>query len=131
MAELKRRLAAAALLAGLAGCSHGYASARRPAPEPDRGRTYAASLGVPPGQLPPPGMCRVWVPGRPPGHQPRPRDCAGIDETAPAGSWVLLRPSQNRRIVKVRMVDERRAGIVVRVRIFDVASGGFLREEPV
>ncbi|HET7600929.1 MAG TPA: hypothetical protein VFK09_11580 [Gemmatimonadales bacterium] len=84
---------------------------------------------MPPGHLPPPGMCRVWVPGRPPGHQPKPRDCAGIDELAPAGTWVLYRPSRDRRIVKVRVVDERRAGVVIRVRVFDAADGRFLREE--
>ncbi|HEU5049517.1 MAG TPA: hypothetical protein VFU00_04275, partial [Gemmatimonadales bacterium] len=31
---------------------------------------------VPPGHMPPPGMCRVWVDGVPPGRQPRPTDCA-------------------------------------------------------
>ena len=31
--------------------------------------------GVPPGHLPPPGLCRVWYDGRPPGHQPPPVFC--------------------------------------------------------
>lgn len=31
---------------------------------------------VPPGHMPPPGMCRVWVDGVPPGRQPPPTDCA-------------------------------------------------------
>ena len=31
-----------------------------------------ASLGIPPGHYPPPGQCRVWLPGTPPGHQPAP-----------------------------------------------------------
>lgn len=90
-----------------------------------------ATLNVAKGHLPPPGMCRVWVQGRPTAKQPKPRDCAGIDETAPAGSWVLLRPSKNRKVVKVRMVDERRAGIVVRVRVYNAVNGRFLREERV
>jgi hypothetical protein len=130
MAELHRRIRSLLLLGAAAGCAQA-ASPRRPEPEPEAARGYAgpASLGVPPGHLPPPGMCRVWVPGRPPGHQPRPRDCAGIDELAPAGAWVLYRPSKDRRIVKVRVVDERRAGIVVRVRVFDAGDGHFLREE--
>lgn len=34
-----------------------------------------ASFRVPPGHLPPPGMCRAWVVGRPPGLQPRPDSC--------------------------------------------------------
>jgi uncharacterized protein (DUF1015 family) len=76
-------------------------------------------------------MCRVWVHGRASGKQAKARDCAGIDETAPAGSWVLLRPTKNQKIVKVRMMDEKRAGIVVRVRVFNAANGSFLREERV
>ena len=32
--------------------------------------------GVPSGHLPSPGQCRVWYPGRPPGQQPPPVDCA-------------------------------------------------------
>jgi hypothetical protein len=30
---------------------------------------------VPPGHLPPAGMCRVWIDGVPPGRQPEPTDC--------------------------------------------------------
>jgi len=30
---------------------------------------------IPPGHLPPPGECRVWLPGLPPGHQPPPGRC--------------------------------------------------------
>src|SRR5215212_6368777 len=30
---------------------------------------------IPPGQLPPAGMCRVWVDGVPPGRQAAPTDC--------------------------------------------------------
>lgn len=31
---------------------------------------------VPPGHRPPPGMCRVWIDGVSPGHQPEATDCA-------------------------------------------------------
>lgn len=31
---------------------------------------------VPKGHLPPRGMCRVWIDGVPPGHQPSPTSCA-------------------------------------------------------
>lgn len=31
---------------------------------------------VPPGHLPPRGMCRVWIDGVPPGRQPAPTSCA-------------------------------------------------------
>jgi hypothetical protein len=33
---------------------------------------------IPPGHRPPPGMCRLWLPGVPPGHQPPPQPCSTI-----------------------------------------------------
>ena len=42
---------------------HSAATRRRP--------STAATLGIPPGHLPPPGMCRVWMPDQPPGQRPR------------------------------------------------------------
>jgi hypothetical protein len=91
----------------------------------------AATLAVPPGHLPKPGECRVWIPDVPPGRQPRPksRDCAGIEAVAPPGSWILYRPTADRRLVHVREVDRARVGVVVRVRIFEVETGRFVREE--
>jgi hypothetical protein len=44
---------------------------------------------IPPGQMPPNGMCRVWVNGVPPGRQPRATDCATARRTAPANSRIL------------------------------------------
>jgi len=95
------------------------------------GPSTAATLGVPPGHLPKPGECRVWIPGVPPGRQPRPksRTCEGIAAAAPAGSWILYRPTADRKIVHARIVDERRAGVVVRIRVFEAESGRFVREE--
>ena len=95
------------------------------------GPSTAATLGIPPGHLPKPGRCRVWVPGTPPGRQPRPRSrsCEGIAPVAPAGSWIVYRPTADRKLVHVRVVDARRAGMIVRVRIFEVETGQFVREE--
>jgi hypothetical protein len=103
-------------------------------PEPEThaaGPSSAATLGIPPGHLPGPGQCRVWKPGTPPGRQPRPRSrpCEGIAAAAPAGSWVVYRPTGTRKLVHVRVVDERRPGIVVRVRVFEAETGKFVREE--
>src|SRR6266567_3923497 len=94
------------------------------------GPSTAATLGVPPGHLPKPGECRVWIPGVPPGRQPRPksRACAGIEAVAPPGSWILYRPTADRKLVHVREVDRARVGVVVRVRVFEVESGRFVRE---
>lgn len=41
-----------------------------------QGRGKGGAYGrVPPGHMPPPGMCRVWYDGVPPGHQPAPTNC--------------------------------------------------------
>lgn len=44
------------------------------------GRRGAA--GIPPGQLPPAGECRVWYDGRPPGQQPPPTNCDDAERIA-------------------------------------------------
>jgi hypothetical protein len=46
-----------------------------------RGRGRGAN-GVPPGQMPPAGLCRVWYDGRPPGQQPRPMNCDDAERIA-------------------------------------------------
>src|SRR5213595_3933802 len=94
------------------------------------GPSTAATLGVPPGHLPKPGECRVWIPGVPPGRQPRPKSrvCAGIEAVAPPGSWIIYRPTADRRLVHVREVDRARAGVVVRIRVFEAESGKFVRD---
>src|SRR5438445_4016496 len=88
-------------------------------------------LEVPPGHLPDPGECRLWYPGVSPGRQPRPRSrpCEEIAQIAPAGSWIVYRPNYDRRLAYVRVVDERRPGIVIRVRIFDLETYRLVREE--
>ena len=40
------------------------------------------SQGIPPGQMPPAGMCRVWYDGVPPGRQPRPMNCNDAERLA-------------------------------------------------
>lgn len=120
-------LATAGLAA--AGCTRRVVVVETPPATSTRGPSTAATLGVPPGHLPHPGECRVWIPGRPPGRQARARSCDGILGTAPAGAWILYRPGADRRVVHVRYVDERRAGIVIRVRVFDAESGAFIRDE--
>jgi hypothetical protein len=44
---------------------------------------------IPPGQLPPAGMCRIWIDGVPPGQQPAPTDCQTAVATKPANARVI------------------------------------------
>lgn len=100
----------------------------QPQPAAKRSPSTAATLGIPPGHLPAPGMCRVWVPGKPPGHQAKPRSCSRIESSAPAGSWIVERPGKDKKVVHVRVVDERRPGVVVRLRVYQIKDGKLVRE---
>lgn len=127
-----RRLFATILVVGI-GCTRTTRTILVvPTPEAEAARpSTAATLGVPPGHLPRSGECRVWIPGVPPGRQPRPksRPCAGVEAAAPPGSWIIYRPTADRRLVHVREVDRARAGVVIRIRVFEVETGRFVREE--
>ena len=48
-----------------------------------------AARDVPPGHRPPPGMCRIWIDGVPPGRQPRATDCATARARAPHNSRII------------------------------------------
>jgi hypothetical protein len=48
-----------------------------------------ATSKVPPGQLPPAGMCRIWIDGVPPGQQPAPTDCQTAVANKPANARIL------------------------------------------
>jgi|SRR5688572_3116943 len=80
----------------VAGCSS--SGIRNPLPRRDdvvvvNDRASKASrpreLHVPPGHYPPPGQCRIWMPGTPPGHQPKPARCSSLIGRVPAGAFVL------------------------------------------
>ena len=47
-----------------------------------RGNGRYSSQGIPPGQMPPAGMCRVWYDGVPPGRQPSPTNCTNAERIA-------------------------------------------------
>jgi hypothetical protein len=124
---LPRSTCSALAILGLSACAKPVVE-NQPQPDARAPSAAAATLGVPPGQLPLPGYCRLWFPGRPPGHQPKAGPCADVEVGAPAGSWVLYRPSQDKKVIHVRYVHERRAGVVVWIRVFDVKSGAFVRD---
>ena len=47
-----------------------------------QGRGHSSSQGIPPGQLPPAGLCRVWYDGVPPGRQPQATNCNEAERIA-------------------------------------------------
>src|SRR5665647_1090448 len=54
--------------------------------------------GIPSGQMPSAGLCRVWIDGVPPGRQPRPTDCATARAHAPANSRVIYGSQSQGRV---------------------------------
>lgn len=87
----------------------------------------AATLGIPPGHLPPPGQCRIWRPGTPPGHQEKPGSCAVLERRVPAGAWLVYRPSKNRKEVRVSVYDSASPRVSL-IRVFDAVTGRLLSE---
>jgi hypothetical protein len=76
-----------------------------PASAQGRGR---GNGGVPPGQRPPAGMCRVWIDGLPPGHQPRPTDCSTAVATVPSNGRVIWGDqTASQRVYDPRVYDPR------------------------
>ena len=53
---------------------------------------------IPPGQMPPAGLCRVWIDGVPPGRQPRATDCATARAQAPANSRIIYGSQSQGRV---------------------------------
>jgi hypothetical protein len=45
---------------------------------------------VPKGDLPPPGMCRIWIDGVPPNKQPASTDCATAVKNRPSNGRVIF-----------------------------------------
>jgi hypothetical protein len=79
------------------GGGYGPPARVRPAPRP--------RFHVPPGHLPPPGMCRAWVVGRSPGHQPAPTSCARAFRIARRPGVVILHTPAPGRAVDLHRWD--------------------------
>ena len=88
----------------------------------------AATLGIPPGHLPPPGECRIWVPGTPPGHQREAGACSTLERQVPQGAWLVHRPSKDKKVVNVWVYDSG-ASLPTVLRIFDAVTGALIGEE--
>ena len=120
------------LVAASIACGHGNKPPAEPTPVVFEDRLVIGEnddkspLRIPSTQLPAAGECRLWHPGRPAREQPRPGSCADIEPAAPPESWILYRPSQDPRLVQVRIVDPDQAGLVTQVRVYDAARGTYL-----
>jgi hypothetical protein len=53
-------------------------------------QAQASSASVPESHRPPPGMCRIWIDGVPPTHQPAPTDCATAIRKRPMNARVVF-----------------------------------------
>jgi hypothetical protein len=47
------------------------------------------SVKIPPGHLPPQGLCRIWFDNRPPGHQPPPGNCRKLSRMVPYNAVLI------------------------------------------
>jgi hypothetical protein len=69
-----------------AGAIPATSAAQSPPPE----RTPPRSATVPSKQLPPRGMCRIWVANVPAARQPAPTDCASAVRNRPPNARVIF-----------------------------------------
>ena len=83
MPQLRTALAVA-LAVFLSSCAI-EESVYDPRPQP-----LGHGFSIPPGQMPPPGECRIWFPDLPSGKQPPPGDCEELRRRIPTGA-VLVR----------------------------------------
>lgn len=123
----------ALIVVALSGCAP---RSTPPAPEaevieieerqPQGDRDKFGPLGIPEAQLPRPGECRVWYPDREAGGQPPPQECGKAGASAPPGTWVLYRPKDDIRVVHVRVTHPQRAGVVIRINLYDAQKGTYL-----
>jgi hypothetical protein len=95
---------------------------QKASPDADR----VGPLGIPEGQLPSPGECRIWYPQRTASQQPAAQGCVEAEASATPGTWVLYRPPDDARVVHVRVMHPEKAGVVIRINIFDAEKGTYL-----
>jgi hypothetical protein len=57
--------------------------------------------GIPAGQMPPPGSCRIWHPNRSPGQQPPAGACDELRRRVPEDAWLLYRPTAEPRVYRI------------------------------
>ncbi|WP_207515643.1 hypothetical protein [Longitalea luteola] len=74
-----------------------------------------SALGIPKGHLPPPGECKIWIPGREAGQQGPPQSCSSAFREAPLGAWVITHAANR---YKVNVCSKTKPGVIVEVRFY-------------
>lgn len=74
-----------------------------------------SELGIPTGQLPPPGECKVWIPGRPAGQQGPPQSCQSAWHNAPLGAWIITHTGER---YKVNILSDSRPQLIIEARFY-------------
>lgn len=85
-------VAAAALLSGCAasgGLVFSSPQATGTVVVTPSGPPLRPALDIPQGHVPPPGLCRIWVPGVPPGQQSPPGRCEELQYRVPRGAYLV------------------------------------------
>ncbi len=129
----RRALCLLAVLGALAcGSARSSGADARPvdgaAPPAEGSGPAAAPFNIPPDFLPPPGQCRIWEPGEPPDQQkdryPIGR-CSELREAIPEGAWLVYRPTDDAKHVRVWLYGSERE--VLQQRIYDIETGELVR----
>lgn len=87
------------------------------------------TLGIPYGHLPPPGLCRIWFPNRPPGHQSDAGQCHLLMSNVLPGAWLLTRTESNPSQIQVTVFDRYEPSDVIAIRYYIAETGKFDYEE--
>ena len=96
-----------------------------------KGYGMRGPLGIPPGHLPPPGMCKIWFPNTPPGRQSkRSGNCNTLQRQVPQGAWLIRHPSgRGSDTVDVSVYEETRSGsLSLIIRTYNFETGIFISE---
>ncbi len=84
------------------------------------GRVYSFNeLDIPRGHLPPPGECKVWIPGKPAGQQGPPQSCSSASRNAPSDAWVITHEGSRYR---VNIFNRTRRSVVDEVRYYEISE---------
>jgi hypothetical protein len=111
----------------LGGCALLARIGSEPSPQPAAAGSRDESLTIAARDLPPPGECRVWVPGTTPGEQSAPGPCGSLQKKIPPGGWLLYRSEEKAAEVAVSVYRSKWPRRVSETRYFDYWTGRLLR----